>query len=431
MGSPSTQLLHLAQRVRHAALRLAQCSNAQRIAALEAMAAALERHGEAVVAANTVDREAAAREGLAAPLLARLKLDGAKLAGCIHGLRQVAALPDPVGRRQLHRQLADGLELERVTVPLGVLGVVFESRPDAVIQIAALAIRSGNGAILKGGREALNTCQAIVTALQEGLASSAVDPRSLELLTSREETMALLKLDDLVDLIVPRGSNAFVRHIRQNTSIPVLGHADGVCHLYVDQHADVPMAVAVALDAKIQYPAACNAIETLLVHQQVVRQFLPPAIRAFTAAGVTLRGDEQAMAMGVPEAATADDWGHEYLDMVLAVRVVENLEAALDHIRRHGSRHTDVICTDDAAAAERFLNTVDSAGVFHNCSSRFADGFRYGFGAEVGISTQTMPPRGPVGLEGLVTYRYRLRGHGHTVAPFAAGEQHFSHKDLP
>ena len=430
MISPSTELLHRAQRVRRGAVDLAQCSDVQRAAALEAMAVALERHGDTVVTANTLDQQAAAREGLAAPLLARLKLDGAKLADCIQGLRQVAALPDPVGRRQLHRELAAGLELERVTVPIGVLGVVFESRPDAVIQIAALAIRSGNGAILKGGREARNTCQAVVTALQEGLASCSVDPDSLDLLTSREEIMALLQLDGLVDLIVPRGSNAFVRHIQENTHIPVLGHADGVCHLYVDQRVNVDMAVAVALDAKTQYPAACNAIETLLVHRRSAQRFLPPAIQAFTAAGVTLRGDEQAMALGVPEAATPEDWGHEYLDLTLAVRVVEDLEAALEHIRRYGSRHTDVICTEDEAAAARFLDTVDSAGVFHNCSSRFADGFRYGFGAEVGISTQTVPPRGPVGLEGLVTYRYRLRGHGHTVAPFACGDQHFFHRDL-
>lgn len=429
--SPSADLLHRVQRVRRGALGLAQCSDAQRAGALEAMAAALERHGDAIVAANAVDQEAAAREGLAAPLLARLKLNGAKLSGCIHGLRQVAMLPDPIGRRQLHRELAAGLTLERVSVPLGVLGVVFESRPDAVIQIAALAVRSGNGAILKGGREALNTCQAIVTALQEGLASSAVDPDSLDLLINREETMALLQLDGLVDLIVPRGSNAFVRHIQDNTRIPVLGHADGVCHLYVDQRVNIAMAIAVAMDAKTQYPAACNTIETLLVHRHVAKRFLPPAIEAFAAAGVTLRGDEQAMALGVPEAATLEDWDHEYLDLILAVRVVEDMEAALEHIRRHGSRHTDVICTDDEAAAARFLNAVDSAGVFHNCSSRLADGFRYGFGAEVGISTQTMPPRGPVGLEGLVTYRYRLRGHGHTAAPFACGDQHFTHRDLP
>ena len=431
MTSSSAELLHRAQRVRRSAVALAQCNNAQRMAALEAMAAALERHRDAIVAANTVDQDAAAREGLAAPLLARLKLNGAKLAGCIRGLQEVARLPDPVGHRQVHRELAAGLTLERVSVPLGVLGVVFESRPDAVIQIAALAVRSGNGAILKGGREALNTCQAIVTALQEGLTGSAVAPDSLALLTSREETMALLQLEDLVDLIVPRGSNAFVRHIQESTRIPVLGHADGVCHLYVDQRVNIDMAVAVALDAKTQYPAACNAVETLLVHRRVARRFLPPAIQAFSAAGVTLRGDDQAVALGVPEAATPEDWGHEYLDLTLAVRVVEDLEAALEHIRRHGSRHTDVICTDDEAAAARFLNTVDSAGVFHNCSSRFADGFRYGFGAEVGISTQTMPPRGPVGLEGLVTYRYRLRGHGHTVAPFASGEQRFSHRNLP
>jgi len=428
--SSSTELLSRAQRVRRSALELAQCSDAQRSAALQAMATALRRHEGAILAANQLDCHGATQEGLAAPLLARLKLNGAKLAGCIRGLQEVAALPDPLGCLQLHRELAPGLNLERVSVPLGVLGVIFESRPDAVIQIAALAIRSGNGALLKGGREALNTCQAIFTALQEGLAKSSVDPNSLDLLTSRGEITTLLQLDELVDLIVPRGSNAFVRYIQEHTRIPVLGHADGVCHLYVDQQVNIPMAIAVAMDAKIQYPAACNAIETLLVHQQVAAQFLPPAIQAFTAAGVTLRGDEQAMALGVPEAATPEDWGQEYLDLMLAVRVVEDMEEAINHIRRHGSRHTDVICTEDGAAAERFLGAVDSAGVFHNCSSRFADGFRYGLGAEVGISTQTMPPRGPVGLEGLVTYRYRLRGHGHTVAPFARGDQSFSHQNL-
>ena len=423
------ELLHLAQRVRHSALGLAQCSDAQRAAALEAMATALERHGDTIVAANRVDQEAAVQQGLAAPLLARLKLDGAKLAGCIHGLREVAALPDPIGHRQLRRELAAGLELERVTVPVGVLGVVFESRPDAVIQIAALAIRSGNGAILKGGREALNTCQAMITALQEGLASSAVDPNSLALLASREEVMALLQLDDLVDLIVPRGSNAFVRTIQENTRLPVLGHADGVCHLYVDQVVNIDMAVAVALDAKTQYPQHATPLRRSWCIAMWPGDFAT-GHSGFHCCWRHIAGDEQAMALGVSEAASAEDWGHEYLDMILAVRVVEDLEAALEHIRCHGSRHTDVICTDDEAAAARFLSAVDSAGVFHNCSSRFADGFRYGFGAEVGISTQTMPPRGPVGLEGLVTYRYRLHGHGHTVAPFAAGDQHFSHRNL-
>jgi len=240
----------------------------------------------------------------------------------------------------------------------------------------------------------------------------------------------LLRLDGLVDLIIPRGSNALVRFIQDNTRIPVLGHADGVCHLYVDAQVDVPQAVRIAIDSKTQYPAACNAIETLLVHQDSAPAFLAAAVPALEAAGVRLRGDSRSQALGVAEAATEDDWDREYLDLILSVRVVSDLEEALEHIRRHGSRHTEAIASQDVATAERFLRAVDSAGVYHNCSTRFADGFRYGFGAEVGISTQTLPPRGPVGLEGLVTYRYRLRGDGHVAADFAEGRRRFSHRDL-
>jgi glutamate-5-semialdehyde dehydrogenase len=428
---PSPDLLQRAAAVRRSAMALGQCSDQQRRQAVEAMAAALEDRHEAILAANAADLEAAAADGLAASLVARLKLDGAKLDGAIAGVRQVAALPDPIGRRQLHTELDGGLVLERVTVPLGVVGVIFEARPDAVMQIASLAIRSGNGAILKGGREAAGSCAAILDALQAGLAASAVAPQALELLTSRAESLALLKLDGLVDLIIPRGSNALVRFIQENTRIPVLGHADGICHLYVDQAADLDQALKVALDAKTQYPAACNAIETLLVHSTVAERFLPAAAAAFAAAGVELRGDAAAVAQGVPHPASDDDWSTEYADLILAVKVVASLEEALEHIRRYGSRHTDAICTSDGATAERFLASVDSAGVFLNCSTRFADGFRYGFGAEVGISTQTLPPRGPVGLEGLVTYRYRLRGEGHIAADYTSGARTFSHRSLP
>ena len=428
---PSPELLQRAAAVRRSASALAQLSNAERQAALEAMATALEERREAILTANRADLEAAAADGLAPALVARLKLDGAKLDGAIEGVRQVAALADPLGLRQLHTELDAGLVLERVTVPLGVVGVIFEARPDAVMQIAALAIRSGNGAILKGGREARRSCAAILEALQAGLARSAVQPQALELLTSREESLALLKLDGLVDLIIPRGSNALVRFIQDNTRIPVLGHADGICHLYVDRQVDQEQALRVALDAKTQYPAACNAIETLLVHRDVASTFVPKAVAAFAAAGVELRGDPEAMALGVSVAASDDDWRTEYSDLILAVKVVADLEAALAHIARYGSRHTDAICSTDAVAAERFLAAVDSAGVYLNCSTRFADGFRYGFGAEVGISTQTLPPRGPVGLEGLVTYRYRMRGEGHIAADYASGARSFTHRSLP
>ena len=428
---PSPDLLQRAAAVRRSAMALGQQSDADRRSAVLAMADALEAAQESIVTANQTDLQAAASEGLAEALVARLKLDGPKLTAAIDGVRQVAQLADPIGVRQLHTELDTGLVLERVSVPLGVLGVIFEARPDAVMQIAALAIRSGNGALLKGGREAARSCAAIMTALQTGLAASTVEPTALELLTSREESLGLLKLDGLVDLIIPRGSNALVRFIQDNTRIPVLGHADGVCHLFVDAAADPDLALRVALDSKTQYPAACNAIETLLVHRAIAPTFVPQAIGAFGAAGVELRGDQAAMALGVGHAASDDDWSTEYSDLILAIRVVDDLEAALEHIRRYGSRHTDAICTNDPIAADRFLAAVDSAGAYLNCSTRFADGFRYGFGAEVGISTQTLPPRGPVGLEGLVTYRYRLRGQGHIAADYASGARRFSHRPLP
>jgi len=428
---PSPELLARAAAVRRAALTLGRLANNERQEALAAMADALERHSETILTANRADLARAAAEGLAPPLLARLKMNGAKLAGAIAAVRQVAALADPVGRRQLHRELDAGLVLERITVPLGVLGVIFEARPDAVIQIAALAIRSGNGALLKGGREAVGSTEAILAAIKEGLSKSIVPPASLEMLTSRQEGLALLKLDGLVDLIIPRGSNALVRYIQDNTRIPVLGHAAGLCNLYVDAAADGQQALRLALDSKTQYPAACNAIETLLVHQSIAPSFVPAAIAMFTAAGVELRGDEAACSLGVPLAASETDWGTEYADLILNIKVVADLDVALAHIARYGSRHTDAICTDDDSVAERFLKSVDSAGVYWNCSTRFADGNRYGFGAEVGISTQTLPPRGPVGLEGLVTYRYLLRGDGHIAGDYASGAKLFTHRDLP
>ena len=424
-------MLQRAGAVRTAAMALGRCSDQERRQAVLAMADALEAEASQIVAANAADLEAAAADGLAPALVARLKLDAKKLAGAIEGVRQVAQLPDPVGVRQMHRELDSGLVLERLSVPLGVLGVIFEARPDAVMQIASLAIRSGNGAILKGGREANRSCTAILSALRSGLAASAVSPQALELLTSRQESLALLKLDGLVDLIIPRGSNALVRFIQDNTRIPVLGHADGVCHLYVDQEVDVPQAIRVALDAKTQYPAACNAIETLLLHRSSAAPFLEQALPVFAQAGVELRGDAASQALGVSKAAAAEDWRTEYSDLILSVRVVDDLQQALDHIAQNGSRHTECICTTNGATAETFLRSVDSAGVYHNCSTRFADGFRYGFGAEVGISTQTLPPRGPVGLEGLVTYRYLLRGDGHIAADYASGTRSFSHRDCP
>lgn len=436
-----TSIQDLASTTRKAAARLGVLGTEERNQALEAVAQALERSAQEIVAANEADSEAAQAAGISPALLARLKLDEAKLRGEIAGVRSVKALPDPLGRVDIHRELDEGLVLTRVGCPLGVIAVIFEARPDAAIQIASLALKSGNGVILKGGSEALESCRAIVAAIHQGLTETAVDPQAVLLLSTREESTELLALDAYVDLVIPRGSNDLVRFVQQNTRIPVLGHADGICHLYVDHTADIEMAVALAVDSKTQYPAACNAIETLLVHADIAPAYLPQVATALGEKGVALRVDTQSRDIlnSVPElasdlvidAATEDDWRSEYGDLVLAIRVVDSLEHAVEHINTYGSHHTDAIATGDARTADLFLTNVDSAGVYHNCSTRFADGNRYGFGAEVGISTQKMPPRGPVGLEGLVTYRYQLRGSGQIVADYTGAEARpFTHRDL-
>lgn len=429
--SDSATLKSLAQQTRQAARQLAMVSSPEKNKALEAIAQALETHTPDIVAANEADLHAAERDGLAKPLYGRLKLGPTKLKGAIAGVRDVAKLDDPTGHVQIHRELDDGLVLKRLTCPLGVLGVIFESRPDAVMQIASLAIKSGNGVILKGGREAVKSCTAIVKAIHAGLATTAIDPNVVQLLTTREETAALLKLDSEVDLIIPRGSNSFVRFVQDNTRIPVLGHADGICHLYVDESANLSQAIDIAIDAKVSYPSACNAIETLLVHEAIAPSFLPELSTAMTDQNVELRGDDRAQGYLMIPAATEDDWRTEYSDLILAIKIVNSMDEAIAHINTYGSHHTDAIVTDSDETATSFMAQVDSAGVYHNCSTRFADGFRYGFGAEVGISTQHMPPRGPVGLEGLVTYKYQVMGDGHVSATYSGeNAKPFTHKNL-
>jgi glutamate-5-semialdehyde dehydrogenase len=436
--SPPTQpvdtvsLGALARATRQAAQELASASTADKNRAIQAIATALEQREADILAANQADCEAAQRDHLAKPLYERLKLDGVKLRGAIAGLRDVAQLPDPVGTVQLHRELDQGLILKRIACPLGVLGVIFESRPDAVMQIASLAVKSGNGVILKGGKEALQSCTALVEAIKQGLSTAGFDSAAVQLLTTRAETQALLALDEYIDLIIPRGSNDLVRFVQNHTRIPVLGHADGICHLYLDREADLAKATAIAVDAKAAYPSACNAIETLLIHRQIAPLALPPLATALQAAQVELRGDalcREILPDLVP--ASEEDWATEYSDLILAVKVVESLEAAIAHINTYGSRHTDAIVTENAATAALFMDKVDAAGVYHNCSTRFADGFRYGFGAEVGISTQKMPPRGPVGLEGLVTYKYQVVGDGHVSTTYSGSQaKPFTHRDL-
>jgi len=427
----SRPLSAIAQATRQAARQLAVLPTEARNQAIEAIAQALEAATPEILAANAADCKAAEAEGIPKPLYNRLKLDATKLKAAIDGVRDVGRLNDPVGKVEIHRELDEGLILKRISCPVGVLGIIFEARPDALIQITSLAIKSGNGVILKGGKEAIRSCEILVKAIHQGLSASAVDPVAVQLLTTREETVALLQLDEYIDLIIPRGSNSFVRFVQENTRIPVLGHADGICHVYIDQAADLQKAVDITIDAKTQYPAVCCAMETLLVHSSVAPRFMPLATAALEKRNVELRGDELSRKIVDMSAATEADWSTEYSDLILSIKVVNSLEEAVNHINTYGSKHTDAIVTEDPTAAENFLAQVDSANVFHNCSTRFADGFRYGFGAEVGISTQKMPPRGPVGLEGLVTYKYQVTGNGHIVANYVGeNAKPFTHRDL-
>jgi glutamate-5-semialdehyde dehydrogenase len=429
-------LLESIQRTRTAAIALAKLPSEAKNTALEAIAVALEQQAEMILVANQKDVTAANANKLPSALIARLKLDASKLKSMVAGVRDVIRLDDPIGDRQIHRELDTGLVLERLSCPLGVIGVIFEARPDAVTQIAALGIKSGNGVILKGGSEAVHSCEAIAFVMYKALEElftkhGGVSPHVVQLLTTRAETLAILKMDKLIDLIIPRGSNQFVRYIQNNTHIPVLGHADGVCHLYVDESADLDKAVAIAVDSKTQYPAACNAIETMLVHNAIASKFLPLALAALQERGVELRGCDRTRKIIAINPANESDWAMEYCDLILSIKIVDSLEEAMTHITTYGSKHTEAIVTEDQAIANIFTSDIDAAGVYQNCSTRFADGFRYGFGAEVGISTNKMPPRGPVGLEGLVTYKYRLVGNGHIVADYAGNNaKAFTHRDL-
>jgi glutamate-5-semialdehyde dehydrogenase len=428
----SLSLLEIAKQTREAARQLAILSTDEKNKAIEAIARALEDGALEILTANQADCEAYKKsEDYKQALFDRLKLSETKLQATIAGVRDVAKLEDPVGKLQIHRELDEGLILKRITCPLGVLGIIFEARPEALIQITSLAIKSGNGVILKGGTEATRSCQALVKIIHQGLANSKVNPASVQLLTTREEIKALLELDEYVDLIIPRGSNSFVRYVQENTRIPVLGHADGICHLYVDRDADLNKAITITVDAKTGYPAACNAIETLLVHRDIASEFLPKIAKALQEKEVELRGDKTTLESIDAVLATEDDWRTEYSDLILSIKVVDSLDRAIEHINTYGSRHTEAIVTENNTTAETFMNQVDAAGVFHNCSTRFSDGFRYGFGAEVGISTQKMPPRGPVGLEGLVTYKYQIVGNSHIVASYTGtNAKTFTHKNL-
>ena len=424
---PAAEAAHAAKQ---ASFALAAAPGKARSSALLAVAAALRAKANMVFKANEIDMRQAEKEGLAAPALKRLKFDAHKLEDVCAGLEQLAAMEDPIGREQLRTELADGLVLSRVSCPIGVIGVIFESRPDALIQIGGLCLKSGNAVLLKGGREAMRTNEALFDILRDASVATGMPDGWCGLLTTREDVSVMLKMDEDIDLIIPRGSNAFVRYIMQNSEIPVLGHAEGLCHVYVDDPCDLNLALRVTVDSKAQNLSVCNAAETLLVNAGVASAFLPEVARALREKGIALRGDERTRALIGCDPATEEDWATEYLDAILSIRVVDSLEEAVAHINRYGSHHTDCIITTDRAHAEFFMNRVDSADVFLNCSTRFADGFRYGLGAEVGIATGKLHARGPMGMEGLCTYKYRLYGSGQTLSQLDSGEIKLTHRPI-
>ena len=398
-----------AERARKAFLRLS--TNVDRTAVLREMADALRQRADEVFNANSLDL-AEAEGTIAPPLYKRLILNEPKLRDVLDGIRQIAAMDDPVGRVVQETELDEGLILRKVQVPIGVITAIFESRPDVVPQIASLAIRSGNAVLLKGGREAAHTNAALGAIIRDVLAKHDVAD-AVQLVSTREEIAELLGMDDLISLVIPRGSNEMVRSIQERTRIAVLGHADGICHVYIDEFADVEKAAKIAVDSKAQYPAVCNAAETLLVHRNF--KGTERVLDALRKAGVELRMEK--------------DFGQEFLDLVIAVRTVDSIGQAIEHIHQYGSGHTDAIVTENAANAQRFLNEVDSAGVYWNASTRFADGFKYGLGAEVGVSTNKTHARGPVGVEGLLIYKYHLIGNGHIVATYSGeNPRPFTHK---
>jgi len=409
----------MAAKAKSAAVLLAAVKTDVKNAALAQAAEALEKRSAEIISANEKDLQLAERSKLAMPLVKRLKFDEAKIADACTGIQSLIELEEPVGKTLTATELDKGLELYKVSCPIGVIGVVFESRPDALVQISTLCLKSGNAVLLKGGSEAANTNRILSEIIAEASRKAGVPEGWIQLLETREDVAEMLSLDEYIDLVIPRGSNEFVRYIMDSTNIPVLGHADGICHVYADGDADPDMAERIVIDSKCQYVAVCNAAETLLVDAAIAKKFLPKIKSALEKKEVTLRGCEQAQQIIDCIPATTDDWRTEYLDLVLSVKVVDGLDEAIEHINKYGSHHTDAIVTSDKDKAAKFLDLVDSADVFWNCSTRFSDGYRYGLGAEVGISTNKIHARGPVGLEGLLIYKWKLIGTGQIVADYS------------
>jgi glutamate-5-semialdehyde dehydrogenase len=420
-----------AKQAKAASIHLAAVSATQKDEALDNIARTLLARKDEIINANHLDLAKAKADNLAPPLLKRLNFDKSKIQEACEGLESLRGLPDPVGQTLRAVELDDGLELYKVSCPIGVIGVVFESRPDALVQISSLCLKSGNAVLLKGGAEATNTNKILADLISNATEQAKIPHGWLGLMETRTDVQEMLGMDPFIDLIIPRGSNAFVKYIMDHTRIPVLGHADGICHVYIDRKADLAMAEAITVDSKCQYVSVCNAAETLLVHADVAQDFLPGIHAALSERNVEIRGCPQTAGYIDVIPATETDWQTEYLDNILSIKIVETLEQAIDHINRYGSGHTDVIVSQDKQRADIFMGLVDTADVMLNCSSRFSDGFRYGLGAEVGISTNKIHARGPVGMEGLMIYQWRLIGNGHIVSDYTGqGSKPFMHKPI-
>lgn len=427
----------IAKDAQKASYKLASLSEKIKNEALLFIAEEIEKNREIILQENKKDLEEAKisveKNELSKSIFDRLKLDNDKINVIIQGIKDVAKLEDPVNKTLWASELSEGLDLYRVSCPIGVIGVIFESRPDVIPQIASLAVKSANAVILKGGSEALNTNKILVTIINNALKKVKEFPENaISIIKTRHDVQNMLKMDKFIDLIIPRGGNSLVKYIKSNTKIPVLGHADGICHIYIDKKYDKDKVVKICIDSKIQYPSACNAVETILVNKEISENIIPDLIEALKKNDVLVKGDTLTKNIVKDvEKTTEEDWKTEYSDKIVSIKVVDDIYDAIDHINTYGSGHTDVIITEEEENATLFMNLVDSAGVYHNCSTRFADGFRYGLGAEVGISTNKTHSRGPVGLEGLVIYKYKMYGNGHTVTDFSGSNaKKYTHKRI-
>ena len=410
-----------------ASIKMAALDSETKNKALVKIAEALQINKDKIIAANEKDLKRSEEEKLASPLLKRLKFDEKKINDVVEGIKSLIGLEEPIGKTMLSTMLDEELDLYKVTCPIGVIGIIFESRPDALVQISTLCLKSGNSVLLKGGREALETNRALANVIEEASVAAGLPQGWITLLESRDDVNEMLKMDKYIDLVIPRGSNEFVRYIMDNSKIPVMGHADGICHVYVDSDASLDMATKITVDSKTQYVAVCNATETLLVHESIADKFLPALKTELEKKNVEIFGDAGTQKIISVKPASDDDWATEYLDYTISIKLVTDLDEAIKHINTYGSGHTDCIVTNNKNNAVKFMNLVDSGNVFWNASTRFSDGFKYGFGAEVGISTSKLHARGPVGLEGLTSYKYMLIGNGQIADDYATNKKSFKH----